>query len=97
MFCRATGTGSISTAHKRLGSVFARWPLDDVRLHDLRHAHASIAVAGGESLYVVGKLLGHSSAGTTERYAHLAIDPVLAADDRTARRIAAAMTKKQLR
>ena len=94
MFCRATGTGSISTAHKRLGSVFARWPLDDVRLHDLRHAHASIAVAGGESLYVVGKMLGHSQAVTTQRYAHLAIDPVLAAADRTAQRIVAAMNNE---
>jgi integrase len=67
--------------------------LDDVRIHDLRHAHASIAVAGGESLYVVGKMLGHSQAVTTQRYAHLAIDPVLAAADRTAQRIAAAMNK----
>lgn len=71
--------------------------LDDVRLHDLRHAHASIAVAGGESLYVVGKVLGHSQTKTTERYAHLSIDPVLAAADRTAQRIAAAMDKKQPR
>jgi integrase len=68
--------------------------LDDVRIHDLRHAHASIAVAGGESLYIVGKVLGHSQAVTTQRYAHLAIDPVLAAADRTARRIAAAMNKQ---
>ena len=68
--------------------------LDDVRIHDLRHAHASIAVAGGESLYVVGKMLGHSQAVTTQRYAHLAIDPVLAAADRTAERIAAAMNQE---
>jgi integrase len=68
--------------------------LDDVRIHDLRHAHASMAVANGESLYVVGKMLGHSQAVTTQRYAHLAIDPVLAAADRTAQRIAAAMNKQ---
>jgi integrase len=68
--------------------------LDDVRIHDLRHAHASIAVAGGESLYIVGKMLGHSPAVTTQRYAHLAIDPVLVAADRTAQRIAAAMDKQ---
>jgi integrase len=67
--------------------------LDDVRIHDLRHAHASIAVASGESLYIVGKMLGHSQAVTTQRYAHLAIDPVLAAADRTAQSIAAAMNK----
>ena len=69
--------------------------LDDVRIHDLRHAHASMAVTGGESLYIVGKILGHSQAVTTQRYAHLAIDPVLAAADRTAHRIAAAMNKKE--
>jgi integrase len=68
--------------------------LDDVRIHDLRHAHASMAVAGGESLYIVGKMLGHSQAVTTQRYAHLAIDPVLAAASRTAQRIAAAMDKQ---
>jgi hypothetical protein len=39
-------------------------------------------------------MLGHSQAVTTQRYSHLAIDPVLAAADRTAQRIAAAMNKK---
>jgi integrase len=50
--------------------------LDDVRLHDLRHSFASIAAASGASLLLIGKLLGHSSALTTERYAHLVADPV---------------------
>jgi integrase len=65
--------------------------LDDVRLHDLRHAFASIAVASGDSLYLVGKVLGHRQASTTERYAHLAPDPVRAVADRTAQRIAGMM------
>jgi integrase len=46
--------------------------LDDVRLHDLRHTYASVAVAAGLSLSKVGKLLGHSRSQTTQRYAHLA-------------------------
>lgn len=46
--------------------------LPDVRLHDLRHSFASIAIADGISLVVIGKLLGHALAETTERYAHLA-------------------------
>lgn len=62
--------------------------LDDVRLHDLRHAFASIAVASGDSLYLVGKVLGHRQASTTERYAHLQPDPVKAVADRTSSRIA---------
>ncbi len=65
--------------------------LEDVRLHDLRHSFASVAVAGGDSLYLVGKVLGHQQARTTERYAHLADDPLKAVADKTAGRIAAAM------
>ena len=43
----------------------------DARLNDLRHAHASHAVMNGESLHVVGRLLGHRRASTTNRYVHL--------------------------
>ncbi|ACT58418.1 tyrosine-type recombinase/integrase [Hirschia baltica] len=46
--------------------------LEDVRIHDLRHTYASTAVANGESLPMIGKLLGHSQPQTTARYAHLA-------------------------
>lgn len=56
--------------------------LPDVRLHDLRHSFASIAVGAGESLYVVQRALGHKKATTTERYAHLRDDPVKAMVDR---------------
>ena len=46
--------------------------LKDVRLHDLRHAYASIAIMQGETVPVVGRLLGHNDAGTTLKYTHLA-------------------------
>ncbi len=65
--------------------------LEDVRLHDLRHSFASVAVAGGDSLFLVGKVLGHQQTSTTERYAHLADDPLKAVADKTAAHIAAAM------
>ena len=48
--------------------------LEDVRLHDLRHSYASRALLLGESLPMIGKLLGHASIDTTARYAHLARD-----------------------
>ena len=50
--------------------------LDNVRIHDLRHSFASRALALGESLPMIGKLLGHSQVETTARYAHLARDTV---------------------
>jgi integrase len=50
--------------------------LPDLRLHDLRHSFASIAIADGISLVVIGKLLGHALAETTERYAHLADEAI---------------------
>ena len=65
--------------------------LDEVRLHDLRHSFASVAASGGQSLVIIGKLLGHSQPSTTARYAHLADDPVKAASDLVGRHIAAAM------
>jgi integrase len=48
----------------------------DARLYTLRHSFASVGASGGLSLYVIGKLLGHSNAATTQRYAHLADDPL---------------------
>jgi integrase len=65
--------------------------LNDVRLHDLRHSFASVAAAGGMGLPIIGKMLGHSQAQTTQRYAHLASDPVKAAAAAVAGKIAAAM------
>ena len=50
--------------------------LDDVRIHDLRHSFASRALALGESLPMIGKLLGHTRMQTTARYAHLARDSI---------------------
>ena len=65
--------------------------LHGVRIHDLRHGFASVAVAGGSSLYIVGKVLGHTQAATTERYSHLDLDPVRAVADRTSRKLEAAL------
>lgn len=63
--------------------------LGDLRIHDLRHSFASVAAGLGEGLHMIGKLLGHSQAQTTHRYAHLAADPVKAASERVAGAIAA--------
>jgi integrase len=65
--------------------------LDDARIHDLRHSLASVGAAGGLSLPIIGKLLGHSQPQTTARYAHLAADPVRAAAETVAARVAGMM------
>lgn len=65
--------------------------LADVRLHDLRHSFASVGAAGGASLPIIGALLGHTQASTTQRYAHLHDDPLQAAAADIGGRIAAAM------
>jgi integrase len=53
--------------------------IEDLRVHDLRHSFASQLVSSGASLPLIGALLGHSSPGTTARYAHLFDDPQRAA------------------
>jgi len=58
--------------------------LPDVRMHDLRHSMASNMVNSGRSLYEVAKVLGHSRLKTTERYAHLSQETLLAAVDAAA-------------
>jgi site-specific recombinase XerD len=56
--------------------------LKRVRLHDLRHTYASYLVSSGVSLEIVGKLLGHTQAATTKRYAHVADEPLRDATNR---------------
>ena len=65
--------------------------LRDVRLHDLRHSFASMAVGDGLSLPVTGALLGHKNTATTAGYAHLASDPLRAANDAVGAKIAEAL------
>lgn len=67
-------------------SIFCAWDtarkhagLSDVRIHDLRHSFASLLINSGRTLYEVQHLLGHSQVKTTQRYAHLSQDTLLAA------------------
>jgi hypothetical protein len=86
------GTGIIAAAKKQ--GLDLPTGLVDVRIHDLRHSFASGAVALGESLPMIGKLLGHTQVQTTARYAHLAADPVKAAAERVSSNIAALINAK---
>ncbi len=65
--------------------------IDDVHCHDLRHSHASVALAHGETILTIGRLLGHNDPATTLKYTHLAdatiheaaeaLAPILAGED----------------
>jgi len=63
----------------------------DVRLHDLRHNFASVGAAAGLGLPILGALLTHKDAATTQRYAHLAADPLKAANEVIGQKMAKAM------
>ena len=72
--------------HAKLGKT--------ARLYDLRHTFASVGAGGGLSLQVLGRLLGHTLSRTTERYAHLADDPLREAADKIGAVIAGSTSNK---
>jgi integrase len=72
-------------------SIAKRAKLPGLRIHDLRHTHASFGAGAGLGLPIIGKLLGHARASTTQRYAHLDTDPLRRASEHIGGRIAAAM------
>ena len=69
--------------------------IQGVRLHDLRHTFASVGAGASLGLPIVGKLLGHTQASTTARYAHLDADPLRRASELIAGRIEASLNREQ--
>ena len=53
--------------------------LEGFRLHDCRHAAASAMATAGVDIYTIGKVLGHSSVASSQRYAHVANEALLQA------------------
>jgi integrase len=70
-----TGTAlkQIRTAWKAVTEAAV---VTDAWAYDLRYTFASIGAGGGLSLQIIGRLLGHTQSRTTQRYAHLADDPL---------------------
>jgi integrase len=73
-----------NTARKSIG-------LSDLRMHDLRHSFASLLINSGRTLYEVQHILGHTQVKTTQRYAHLSQDTLLAAANSATTALGAAM------
>ena len=78
----------VTYLHDSWRRILDRAGIENLRIHDLRHSYASGGLLVGEGLPMIGKLLGHSKVQTTARYAHLANDPLKAAANRIASRIA---------
>ncbi len=79
VFPSARGAERFVNLRKSWARVCNHAGIENVRLHDLRHTAASIAVGQGSSLAIVGKLLGHTQAQTTLRYAHVDSNPAIQA------------------
>ena len=87
---RGTRPGSrLASLSHHLQRIRTETGLGDLRIHDLPHSFASRALSLGETLHVIGKLLGHSNIGTTARYAHLAQESIHETAQRIAGSIAA--------
>ena len=85
----ATPGSRLKTLKTTWRRVKRRAGLNDLRLHDLRHSYATRALALGESLTMIGKLLNHAQMQSTARYAHVMADAERAAAARVGDRIAA--------
>lgn len=85
------GTGYYNDLQKPWRKIRARAGLDDVRIHDLRHTYASVAVMNGIDPFMLKEILGHKNLSTTLRYAHLSDDAVQKAAGQIANRLAATL------
>ena len=76
LFPGPTGDKPLEDIKRFWNKVRKEADIGETRIHDLRHTYASHLVSSGLSLSIVGKLLGHTQASTTQRYAHLADEPL---------------------
>lgn len=95
VFPSSVGGETKISIQKVWDKIRTRAGLEDVRINDLRHNFASATVSSGESLYITSKLLGHKNQRTTERYAHMAPDPVKNATDLISSRFLKIIDKKR--
>ena len=84
MFPAAKGLAAHTTGlQKAWSQLRAEARFEDLRLHDLRHTFASLALQNSENIYTISRVLGHTSTRTTERYMHLADGTTQALSERT--------------
>ena len=91
VFCGARHGRPLVNLNKPWRRIRDKAGIPDIRMHDLRHSYASVGAAAGLGLPIIGALLGHTQASTTQQYAHLADDPLRAATQEIGRKIVEAM------
>ncbi|WP_322867739.1 tyrosine-type recombinase/integrase [Aquicoccus sp. G2-2] len=92
-----TETGHLINLQKPWRRIRHAAGLDEVRLHDLRHTYASVAMKDGIDPFTLKEIMGHKNLQTTLRYAHLADDAVQRAAGSVASRLAGALKAKDSR
>jgi integrase len=97
VFPAQKGDGHFDGLSKEWRRVRRAAGIADVRIHDLRHTFASFGAGGGIGLPLIGGILGHRQASTTQRYAHLADTPLRAAADVIGSEIAASLSTSTLK
>lgn len=97
VFPATSGEGYYQGTPKVWNTVRTKAGLHHIRLHDLRHTFASAGINSGHALPVIGALLAHKSAQTTQGYAHLAVDTVRAASEGISASIEESMGRARLR
>jgi integrase len=75
VFPGAGSTGHLVSVKRAWRGLCRSADIKDARLHDLHHSHAALLASGGASLPLIGSLLGHASAASTQRYSSLFLDP----------------------
>jgi len=90
VFPASSGKGRFQGVERVWQKVRVAAGFPKLRLHDLRHSFASVGLARGDALPIIGAILGHADVKTTSRYAHLADDPVKRAADEISRSVKAA-------
>lgn len=81
LFINLQSKEPLTAVNKVWGRLRVKAGLPHLRMHDLRHQFASFLVNDGRTLYEVQKILGHSDAKVTERYAHLSLATLQAASN----------------
>lgn len=88
---RADGATHYQGIEKIWKKVRVKLEMPHLRIHDLRHSFAAVVATHGQSLPIIGAILGHREVSTTQRYAHLADYPVQRAANQISGKISDAL------